>query len=74
MVFDAILPSDLTIKTFVRMEISDQQNIGSKTYIMFKSTADYSELAQKEHFSLSFQMESTGETSVKNFLKYNDGK
>jgi len=72
--FESVLPDDLEISTFSRMEISNMHSSDSKTYVMFKSKSGQDSLKKRETFYLSFTVTSDGTTNVANFLESTDGK
>ena len=77
MIFDSILPSDLTITTFSRMEVSNTHHdqAASKTYVMFRSKAGFDTLDNRATLFLSFTLTSDdGTTNVADFLENTDGK
>lgn len=70
--FESVLPDDIVISPFSRMEISNIHSTDSKTYVMFKSQSGHDDLNKRETFYLSFTVTSDGTTNVADFLESTD--
>ena len=56
LVFDGILPDDVTIETFVRFEVQDvyRDEITNQTFVMMSSKRSFDELSVGQKFNVAF--------------------